>query len=214
MSSFGAPNMSSIGQRQTEALLEAFTAAAALLPLQLRFRFILVGGVSLLSVGGSRMTEEVDVAITGPSLRAFYRAALYDLRFNEWPINHWTYTSSSGIAIPFEFLLQGGEFVPVLLAPGFVVGGGYRASLAELAIMKARTWRARNDEKDLADFRFLLNKMVEAGERFGYLSLGNGEDIGDFDAVREAVNDAGWAYFELLLQMMLESYFLQHWPTG
>lgn len=205
--------MSVIGQRQKDALLEAFAVAAALLPLDFRHHFILVGGVSLLSVGGSRMTEELDVATTGPALRTFYHAALFDRRFKEWPMNNWTYTSSTGIAIPFEFLAQGGEFVPVIRAPKEIfVGGGMRAGLAELALMKARTWLARNDEKDLADFRFLLHKMVEVGERFGKLGDGSGEVLGDLDTVRLAVNDAGWNYFEILLQMMIESYIAGPWP--
>jgi hypothetical protein len=37
----------------------------------------------------------------------------------------------------------------------------------QLAILKARTWLARDGEKDLEDFKFLLIKMGEMGESFG-----------------------------------------------
>lgn len=46
-----------------------------------------------------------------------------------------------------------------------------RAGLGELALMKGRSWLGRDEDKDLEDFKFLLRKMDEAGERFGDLLL-------------------------------------------
>ena len=51
------------------------------------------------------------------------------------------------------------------MAAGEIVkGGAMRAGLGEFAIMKARTWLARDDDKDMGDVKFLLDKMEEMGE--------------------------------------------------
>lgn len=79
-----------------------------------------------------------------------------------------------------------------------------RAGLGELAIMKARTWLARDDEKDLEDFKFLLTKMHESGEGFGDIVLlpGDGEEMGDMEALATAGEVVGGRYEELLLEML------------
>jgi hypothetical protein len=87
-------------------------------------------------------------------------------------------------------------------------GGGIRAGLDALAIMKAKnmamlnatTWLAR-DEKDFEDFKFLLLKMEEMNEGFGVLLSGNGE-IGDLEALTTAGEDVGGAHQALLLEML------------
>jgi hypothetical protein len=170
---------------QKAALLEAFCAAVALLPQNLRNGLILVGGASLLSLGGTRKTEDVDIAATAPALHAFYAAALHDPRFKKGAMDTWEYTSSSGISVPFKFLSQGGGYVPVIRAAREIIAGagGMRAGLGELAIMKARTWLARDEEKDLEDFKFLLTTMGEMEESFGVLLPGNGEEMGDLEAL-------------------------------
>jgi hypothetical protein len=195
--------MSVIGAGQKAALLEAFHAAVALLPRNLRNGLILVGGASLLSVGGTRKTEDVDVAVTAPALHAFYAAALHDPRFKKGAMDAWEYTSSSGISVPFEFLSQGGGFVPIIRAAREIIpGGGMRAGLGELAIMKARTWLARDEKNDLEDFKFLLMKMGEMEESFGVLLPGDGEEIGDLEALTTAGEDVGGAHEALLLKML------------
>jgi hypothetical protein len=195
--------MSVIGAGQKAALLEAFCAAVAFLPQNLRNGFILVGGASLLSLGGTRKTEDVDVAATAPALHAFYAAALHDPRFKKGAMDTWEYTSSSGISVPFEFLSQGGGLVPVIRAAREIIaGGGMRAGLGELAIMKARTWLARDEEKDLEDFKFLLTKMGEMEESFGVLPPWDGEEMGDLEALTTAGEDIGGAYEALLLKML------------
>lgn len=63
--------------------------------------------------------------------------------------------------------------MPVIKAAREIVeGGGIRASIGELAILKARTWLARDDEKDLEDFKFLLTKIEEMGRALGSCCLG------------------------------------------
>ena len=100
--------MSIISAGQKAALLEAFHSAAALMPETLRSDFVLVGGTALLSLGGNRKTEDVDVAVTVPSLHAFFATAANDSRFKKGSMDNWEYTSTDGIIIPFEFLIQGG----------------------------------------------------------------------------------------------------------
>ena len=107
--------------------------------------------------------------------------------------------------VRLEFLLQGGGFVPVIRAAREIVaGGGMRAGLGELAIMKARSWLSRDERSDLEDFKFLLTKMGEMKESFGELLLGNGEEMGDLEALTTAGKDAGDAH-KALLKNMLES---------
>jgi hypothetical protein len=160
--------MSSIGLGHKAALLEAFHAAVALIPLNLKKGLVLVGGTALLSLGGNRKTRDVDFAVTTPSLHAFFAAAANDSRFSKDNMDTWEYTSTSGIIVPFEFLSQGGGFVPVIRAAKEIgSGGAMRAGTGELAVMKARTWLGRDDDKDLEDFKFLLTKMDEVGEGFG-----------------------------------------------
>lgn len=44
--------------------------------------------------------------------------------------------------------MQGGGFAPVIrAATEITAGGGMRVGVGELAIMKARTWLARDEEK-------------------------------------------------------------------
>lgn len=195
--------MSVIGAGQKAALLEAFYAAVTLLPQNFHNGLILVGGASLLSVGGTRKTEDVDIAITVPALHAFYDAALHDPRYKKGAMDAWEYTSSNGIKVPFEFLLQGGGFVPVIReAREIIPGGGMRAGLGELAIMKARTWLARDEKNDLEDFKFLLTKMGEMEESFGVLLPGDGEEMGDLEALTTAGEELGGANEALLLKML------------
>lgn len=188
--------MSSIGPGHKAALLEAFHAAVALLPPNLRNGLVLVGGTSLLSLGGNRKTRDVDFAVTAPALHAFYAAADNDPRFRKDNMETWEYRSASGIIVPFEFLSQGGGFAPIIReAKAVGSGGGMRAGLGELAIMKARTWLGRDDDKDLEDFKFLLVKMGDAGESFRGMELaaGDGEEMGDLEALKTAGEDVGAA---------------------
>ena len=53
------------------------------------------------------------------------------------------------------------------------------AGLGELAMMKARTWLARDEDKDLEDSEFLLIEMEESGESFGELRPEDGEELGE-----------------------------------
>ena len=123
--SFVMSQFAQIGPGQKAAFLEAFRAAVSILRVNLRDGLILIGGTSLLSLGGTSKTEDVDVAATGPALHEFYAAAAAnDPRFQKGTMEAWEYTASSGIVVPFEFLAQDTGFVPVIRAAREITGGG------------------------------------------------------------------------------------------
>ena len=145
----------------------------------------------LLSLGGTCKTNDVEVAVTAPALHTFYAAAAHDPRFKKGPTESWEYTASSGIIVPFKFLMQGRGFAPVIRAARETTADdGMRAGLSELTTMKARAWQARDEEKDLEDLKFLLVKMEEMGESFPVLAPEAGEEMGDLKALTAAGKDA------------------------
>lgn len=197
--------MATIGPGQKAALLEAFRSAVTLVPEDLRNGFVLIGGTALISLGHDRITEDVDFAVTAPALHAFFAAATHDSRFSKGSTENWEYTASNGIIVPYEFLAQGGGFVPIIRGASQVIagGGGLRAGLGELAVMKARAWLARDRPADLQDFRFLLTKMREIGEGFGVLQPADSdEEAGDVEALMSAGEDVGGPLESLLLRML------------
>ncbi|KAI9858148.1 MAG: hypothetical protein M1813_007797 [Trichoglossum hirsutum] len=190
--------MTSIGPGLRAALLEAFTAAVELLPPALQERFVLIGGTSMLTLGGSRQTEDVDIAVTAETLNAFQEGAALDPRFSQDSILSWTYTSNtpeaSGICVALEFLEMGGGFVPEIRAARPTGLGGYRAGLAELVLMKAQALHSRELEGDRDDLRFLLGKMEASDENFQGVVM----DDEDEDILKDAVASLGGRYSVLL----------------
>lgn len=65
------------------ALLEAFSAAASLLPDAYAKEFVLIEGTALFSLGSTWNTGDVDFLITAQSLNAFEAAAKNDSRFSK-----------------------------------------------------------------------------------------------------------------------------------
>ena len=63
-------------------------------------------------------------------------------------------------------MAAGSEFGPAKLHGGQAFSGALLASLADIAIMKANAYRSRNEQHDLGDMKFALNKMVEKKETF------------------------------------------------
>ena len=92
---------------------------------------------------------------------------------------------------------MGGGFAPNIkvVKP---VGEGFRAGMGELVRMKANAYTARGDDKDLEDFRFLLNKMEETGEGFEGVELEE-EDLENMDATAA---DCGEWYSVLLKELL------------
>lgn len=170
--------MAPIGQGQLDALVEAYHAVISVLPSDLRKEFPLIGGASLLFIGGTRNTEDLDFAVSTNALHAFTIAAALDNRFTTDGKGTWTYHCTAAhildLNVSLEFLSMGGGFVSKInvMVP---IGDGFRASMGELAKMKAITYDERGERKDLVDFWFLIQKMEETGEGFGGVVLGEDE---------------------------------------
>lgn len=85
--------------------------------------------------------------------------------------------------------------MPVIrLGREITAGGGKRAGLGKLAVMKERTWLDRKERSEMDDYRFLLVKMEQMGEHFGALSPGDGWEMGDEEALQTAAGEAGGGY--------------------
>src|SRR5437762_13723502 len=108
--------MSDIGPGAKAALFETFASAVELLPPALREKFVLIGGTSMLSLGSTRKTEDVDIVVTAEALNAFEEAAALDSRFSVDAVHSWTYAGSTpeteGIFVRIDILAMGGGFLP------------------------------------------------------------------------------------------------------
>ncbi|KAI9848469.1 MAG: hypothetical protein M1837_000264 [Sclerophora amabilis] len=177
-----------IGSGQRAALSEAYAAAVELVPVELRKSFILIGGASMVELGGHRNTQDVDIVATPEALDAFCTAAARDPRFSKGSTENWSYDCQAGAArnirVPLEFLGMGGGFVPVIRAARPAQMGGFRAGLGELVLMKAHTADSRGEDKDLEDLRFLLEKMEGGDETF----VGVQKDAEDLEILKDAVD--------------------------
>lgn len=189
--------MPQIGQGEKAALLEGFAAAAQLLPPASRKDFVLIGGTSMLTLGGTRWTEDVDVIVTGQSLNTFEEAAAGDPRFSKDAMATWTYAGSTpetrDICVWFEFLGMGDGFAPVIRVARPALGG-FRAGLGELALMKARALENRGEDKDRTDLRFVLEKMEHSDESFAGVEM----DADDLEILHAGVAELGGRYSILL----------------
>lgn len=192
--------MATIGSGQKAALIETYEAAVSLLPKDLRKQFIVLGGTSLVMLGSSRNTEDVDVAVTGTALDAFQTAAAKDSRFRKGHAEDWTYTCPTGaikdVTIPLEFLNLGGEFAEVQAVKP--QGSGFRPSLGELAKLKAKAYMSRGEDSDEQDFRFVLDEMTELAEGFEGVHL---EDE-DLENLQGAAKECGVKYVKLVKDLL------------
>jgi hypothetical protein len=57
--------------------------------------------------------------------------------------------------------------------------------------MKARTWLARNLDKDMGYFKFLLTKMEDMGRALGSYRLGTKRRWGGLEALKTVGEDVG-----------------------
>lgn len=193
-----------IGQGLKNALLEAFSAAASLLPDAYAKEFVLVGGTALLYLGSTRATSDVDFLITAQSLNAFEAAAKNDSRFSKDSTEQWHYTSPvSGITIPFEFLAAGGGFVSASKDPQPTSLGGFIPSLGELAVMKANAFNNRSEPTDLSDLGFILRKMSDGGMQFENLNEEDKEAL--YEVVAQQADQVVGDLISRLLALMEES---------
>lgn len=193
--------MSSIGSVAKAALFEAYAAAVQLLPFDLRGDFVLIGGTSMLVLGGDRKTDDVDIVATPESLNAFEEAAATDARFAQDAVSTWYYActapDTTGILVQLEFLAMGGGHAPMIRAARPALGG-FRAGLGELALMKAITLDSRGEQKDIRDLRFVLEKMEESDESFASVEM----EAEDLEILKAGVAELGGRY-PVLLESLL-----------
>ncbi|KAI9773523.1 MAG: hypothetical protein M1839_002059 [Geoglossum umbratile] len=190
-----------IGPGEKTLLLETFATATSLLPAELREKFVLVGGASMLVLGGDRKTEDVDIVVTAEALHAFEEAAALNPRFRKSVVQSWTYTSTTpeieGLCATIEFLGMGGGFAPEIRAARPALGG-FRAGLAELILMKAQAQDARDEYRDYVDICFLLDKMEVSEESFQGIAM---EDE-DLEILKDVVGGLGGRYPALLSSLL------------
>ena len=149
----------------------------SILPRSLRPNFPVVRGASLAILGSLRKTEDADFAVFAAALASLEEAPSKDVRFAKGNVANWTYTCHGqgirDIKVPLEFLEMGGGFNPKIKVVKSV-GQGFRAGIGELAKMKANTYEARAEDKDVEDLVFLLDKMAQTGEGFEGVRAGRG----------------------------------------
>lgn len=157
----------------TRAILEAAEAAASFIPSHLKKEFVLIGGAAMIVLGATRITEDIDVAITPQALAEFIRRATNDARFTKDVMEGWEYKCKGpgieDIRIPLEFLAIGGGFVDAVRESQILPTGVTVASLADMAVYKATCCLDRGKDNDFEDLEFLLRRMHEEGKTFEWV---------------------------------------------
>jgi hypothetical protein len=161
-----------------QAYLDAYTAASALVPRNLRQTVILFGGAASIAHGIlDRKVKDVDILV-GVEALAILDDAIISLREGfhrdcDGTIK-WDKCDSQQnklFEVKVELVEIGGPFVPqVPEVVGF--GEGYVATLAELVRLRASTLVERGDASDHIDFVLLLSLARERKEKLPHL----GED--------------------------------------
>jgi len=176
-----------------DLLIEAFNAALDIykgLP-KSEAEPIIIGGFAVLLYGGPRRdTPDVDLALPGDlqyqfqsELKKLWKANSPRIGKEEKPDPNKTggyiYKSAGGRSIGYDWLPIGGEFVHNPLATQQPLGQGHGlvADIPDLAIMKAKSLSGllgtaaqkrtpTQNANDMADLKFLLNKMIADHQQF------------------------------------------------
>ncbi|KAG0137683.1 hypothetical protein HOY82DRAFT_588918 [Tuber indicum] len=129
--------------------------------------FVVIGGAALLFYGGDNRTEDVDVAITSPTLRLFEEAAEHDHRFVPTPGDAWEYTSSFDIIVHIDFLDKSGSGGPLHKLRGYTLFDGIPvATLPDLAVGKGTAWVNRKLAKDFKGLEYVVRRMARQAINF------------------------------------------------
>ncbi|KAK6508183.1 hypothetical protein TWF506_010284 [Arthrobotrys conoides] len=138
--------------------------------------------------GLNRQTDDLDFVGTQEALFAFYNAASRDKRFRSDESVVWFFdvaVDGESFTVPMEFLLEGMDVDRVMSPEPFE--GGFKASLLDLAIQKARAYQGRGSHKDINDFEAIILTMAARAENFARLAL----EYSVREALQEAAIDAG-----------------------
>jgi hypothetical protein len=169
-------------------LIEGMTAASELISEDIRADFLIIGGAALIQYGSNRFTRDIDIAITPQTLHAFEEKARKDPRFKLHSDGHWAYTAQGSevedLVVEFEFLAVGNEFVPKMRGmtrfdPIWV------AWLADIAVMKARAYRDRDEPRDKEDLLYVLGEMKKTGQTLGQY----GVEESEITVIRSALSE-------------------------
>jgi hypothetical protein len=161
-----------------QAYLDAYTAACALVPCNLRQTVILFGGAASIAHGIlDRKVKDVDILVGVEALvilddaiinmrEGFHRDCDGTIKWDKCDSQR-----NKLFEVTVELVEIGGPFVPrVPEVVGF--GEGYVATLAELVRLRASTLVERGDASDHIDFVLLLSLARQRKEKLPYL----GED--------------------------------------
>ncbi|KAF7922662.1 hypothetical protein BELL_0576g00070 [Botrytis elliptica] len=152
-----------------QAYLDAYAAACAIVPHNLRQTVILFGGAASIAHGIlDRKAKDVDILV-GVEALAILDDAIINMREGfhrdtDGTIK-WDKLDSANnklFEVTVELVELGGPFVPRV--PEVVsFGEGYVVTLTELVRLRASTLVNRGDEPDYIDFRLLLFKAANMG---------------------------------------------------
>ncbi|PQE20462.1 hypothetical protein CJF30_00001782 [Rutstroemia sp. NJR-2017a BBW] len=158
-----------------QAYLDAYSAACALVPRNLRQTIILFGGAASIAHGIlDRKAKDVDILV-GVEALEILSDAISNMR-EGFHRDHdgsikWDKCDSSNIKlfeVTVEFVELGGPFAPrIPEVVGF--GEGYVATLTELVQMRASTLVNKGDGSDHIDFRLFLFEVVKRGVKLPHL---------------------------------------------
>ncbi|KAI9825316.1 MAG: hypothetical protein M1819_000562 [Sarea resinae] len=190
-----------IGPGMRAALMETLEAIAHLMPDALKRECFLLGGIAMLTIGGDRHTEDVDIAISPEALHAFHNSVAQDGRFSPDGGGGWIFKCTSNaaadISVGVEFLHIGTDIVPTIKSAEPALHGIMRPGLAELLMMKAYAVRDRMENRDVEDLQLVLEKMVQTGQTLDQIALPE-----EIDLLQSSVARLGRAYL-VLLDMLL-----------
>ncbi|CZR63810.1 uncharacterized protein PAC_13707 [Phialocephala subalpina] len=150
-----------------QAYLDAYAAACALVPHNLRRQVILFGGAASIAHGIlDRKAKDVDILV-GVEALAILDDAIINMREGfhrdydgtiKW--DKCDLQNNKLFEVTVEFVDMGGPFVPrIPEVVGF--GEGYVVTLTELVQLRASTLVGRGDESDHIDFFLLLSLAVK-----------------------------------------------------
>lgn len=169
-----------------EALSECFQSIISLIQPEIQQQIILVGGAASVAHSSVQYTEDIDIFVPAGVLIAIWKAIeLGAAGFSFEDDGQIAFDSKQDFRIRVDLVEAGGEYVDKIYAtvPYF---GASLASKADLLRLRATTIIERQDDGDMADFRWLLEEVARDGESLPTLNM---KEIGDLLAAGEQIGE-------------------------
>lgn len=169
-----------------EALSECFQSIIPLIRPEMQHQLILVGGAASLAHSSAQYTEDIDIFAPADVLIEIWKAIeLGAAGFSFEDDGRIAFDSKQDFRIRVDLVEAGGEYINQIYAtvPYF---GASLASKADLLRLRATTTVERQDDGDMADFRWLLEQVAREGESLPKL---NKKEIGDLLAVGAQIGE-------------------------